>query len=281
VTTEPESNELVLRELAERLMCHPHPEGPTSAELFIRRLPDSVVPKIPLPAGARLWGSQLRHLAGRAASMEAVLDVDAEPSALLDAYEDELRRAGWSAFEGFGPPHGGFVGAEMGDGRVLQQGGAGPVLAVSAIARQGAPTDMRIRLDWEMARHMPTGPRDMPPGADLLPPLRPPSGVAMRGLSGSGGNGRWTSETTLETDRPVPELETHFAAQLSRAGWARTGGGADEVVGWSAWQLPGAEGWRGILLVVAAFGPTESFVSVRVERTQSDESGASYFALGR
>ena len=169
----------------------PTPRGPDLGRLFIRRLPDSVVPEIPLPAGARLWGSQLRHLAGRAASMEAVLDVDAEPSALLDAYEDELRRAGWSAFEGFGPPHGGFVGAEMGDGRVLQQGGAGPVLAVSAVARQGAPTDMRIRLDWEMA-------------------LRPPSGVAMRGLSGSGGNGRWTSETTLETDRPVPELETHF-----------------------------------------------------------------------
>jgi hypothetical protein len=281
VAVEPDSNEQVLRELAERLMCHPHPEGRISAELFVRRLPDSMDPGLPLPAGAQLWGSQLQRLAGRTASMEAVLDVDGEPSALLDAYEDELRRAGWSTFEGFGPPDGGFVGAEMGDGRVLQQGGAGPVLAVSAVARQGAPTDVRIRLDWEMARHMPTGPRGMPPGADLLPPLRPPSGVAMRGMSGSGGSGRWTSETTLQTDRPVVELEAHFPAQLARAGWTRSGGSADDVVGWSAWQLPGDEGWRGALFVLAAFGPMEAVVSVRIERSESDEPGAAYFALGR
>jgi hypothetical protein len=281
VGAEPDANYEILRELAERLMCHPHPEGSISAELFVRGLPDSIDPGLPLPAGAYLWGSQLQRLAGRPASMEAVLDVDGEPSVLLDAYEGELRRAGWSTFEGFGPRHGGFLGAEMGDGRMLQQGGAGPVLMVSAVARQGAPTDVRIRLDWEMARHMPRGPRGMPPGPDLLPPLRPPSGVAMRGLSGSGGSGRWTSETTLQTDRPVAELEAHFATQLARAGWTRSGGNADDPVAWSAWQLPGDEGWRGALLVLAAFGPTEAFVSVRIERTESDEPGPSYFALSR
>lgn len=281
MAAQPESNEQALRELAERLLGHPHPEGVISIELFVQRLPESLQPDLPLPAGARLWGSQLRRLAGNPALMEAVLDVDGEPSLVLDEYETELTAAGWSMFEGFGPPHGGFVGAGMGEGRLLQLGGAGPVLALSAVARNDAPTDLRIRLDWEMARHRPTGPRGMPPGAELLPPLRPPAGVTMRGPSGSGGSGRWTSETTLQTERPVAELEAHFAAQLARVGWTRTAGNTDGVVGWSAWQLPGDEGWRGVLLVLAAFGPTEPFVSLRIERRESDEPGAAYFISSR
>jgi hypothetical protein len=273
------SNEQAIRELAERLMCHPHPEGPTTTQLLLRRLPDTVTVDVPLPRGAALLGSQLKTLAGRPASVEAVMDADGDPSAVLEAYEDQLRAAGWRAFEGFGPPHGGFISAEMGDGRVLRKGDAGPVLAISAVARPGEPVDVRVRLDWEMVRHMPTGPRGIPPGADLLPPLRPPPGVALRGQTGSGGNGRWTSETTVHTDRPVAELEAHFAAQLTRAGWARTSGSADDAVGWSAWQLPGDEGWRGLLLVLAPFGQTERFVSVRIERSESSEDDGPYFAL--
>lgn len=273
------SNEEVLRELAERLMCHPHPEGPTSAELFVRRLPDALSASLPLPEGAVLVGSSLKRLAGRPATMEAVLDVESQPAAFLDVYEDQLRSAGWSTFPGFGPPHGGFVSADLGDGRVLRKGEEGPVLAVSAVVRQGHSADARIRLDWEMVRHMPTGPRGMPPGADLLPALRPPSGVALRGQSGSGGSGRWTSEATVQTDRPVPELEAHFAAQLARAGWMRTAGRSDDIVGWSAWQLPGEQDWRGLLLVLAPFGQAERSLSVRIEQSQPTENDGSHFAI--
>jgi hypothetical protein len=269
-----------VRKLAERLMCHPHPEGPIAAELFVGRLPDSLPPNFPVPAAAVLLGSLLKTLAGRPASMEAVLDLEGDPSAVLDGYEDDLHAAGWSAFEGFGPPHGGFVSDGMGDGRALRKSDDGPVLFVSWIARNGQPTDVRVRLDWEMVRHMPAGPKGVPPGADLLPLLRPPAGVVFLGQSGfGGGGGHWTSEASVQTDRPVADLEAHFAAQLARAGWTRTAGSADDVVGWSAWDLPGEDSWRGLLLVLGAFGQTERSLSVRIERGEPTDDGAGYVAL--
>lgn len=274
--TDSGSEQRDIRELAERLMTHPHPEGGIAAELFVGRMPETLEPSFPLPSGARLLGGRLQRLGGRPASFEAVLDAQGDPSALLDVYEQALLAAGWQLFSGFGPPQGGFVAAQMGDGRVLQKDGVGPILAISATASEGAPTDVRVRLDWESVRHMAMSPRGMPPGADLLPALRLPAGVGIHGLGGSGGNGRWTSEGTLQSDQPVAELEAHFAAQLARAGWTRERGGADDAMAWSAWQLPGHEGWRGVLLLVAAFGPGECFVSARVERSDLDETGVGY-----
>ncbi len=153
------------------------------------------------------------------------------------------------------------------------------MLMTSAMARAGAPTDVRLRLDWEIVRHMPEGPRGMPPGAELLPPLRAPSDATMGGASSSGGDGRWTSEATVRSDRSVAELAEHFAAQLVHAGWVRSGGASDDAFAWSAWALPAADGWRGVLLVLAPFGPAERYVSVRVERSQGDGPRGSYFGL--
>ncbi len=279
MTADPGLDEARLRELAERLMTHPHPEGEITTQLFVGELPDGLGTDIPLPAGAVLVGSRLQRLAGRPASMEAVLDVDGEPSAILDAYDDSAASLGWLPFTGFGPPHGGFVSVGFVDGRMLRKGSDGPMLMTSAIARDGAATDVRLRLDWEIVRHMPEGPRGMPPGGELLPSLRAPSGVTMRGVGSSGGDGRWTSEATAHTDRSVAELAEHFAAQLVHAGWVRSGGAADDATAWSAWALPAADGWRGMLLVLAPFGPAERFVSVRIERSQGDGPRGSYFGL--
>jgi hypothetical protein len=279
MTADPGSDEARLRELAERLMTHLHPEGEIATQLFVGELPDGLGTDVPLPAGARLVGSRLQRLAGRLASMEAVLDVDGEPSAILDAYDDSARTFGWVPFTGFGPQHGGFVSVGMVDGRMSRRGSEGPMLMTSAMARDGAPVDVRLRLDWEIVRHMPEGPRGMPPGAELLPTLRAPSGVTMRGVSSSGGDGRWTSEATAQTDRSCAELDEHFSTQLVQAGWERSGGGSDDELAWSAWALPRADGWRGMLLVLAPFGPTEKFVSVRIERSKGDGPRGSYFGL--
>ncbi len=80
MTADPKSDEARLRELAERLMTHPHPEGEITTQLFVGELPDGLGTDIPLPERAVLVGSQLRRLAGRMASMEAVFDVDGEPA---------------------------------------------------------------------------------------------------------------------------------------------------------------------------------------------------------
>ena len=255
MTADPGSGEARLRELAERLMTHPHPEGGIATQLFVGELPDGLATELPLPPGAILIGSSLQRLGGRPASMEAVLDMDGEPSAILDAYDAAAASLGWAPFTGFGPPHGGFMSMGMGDGRMLRRGSDGPMLITSAVAREGAPTDVRLRLDWESFRHMPEGPRGMPPGAELLPALRPPSGVTMRGVGSSGGDGRWTSEATVQTDRSVADLDEHFSTQLVHAGWVRSAGGSDGAAAWSAWSLPAADSWRGVLLVLAPYGP--------------------------
>ena len=71
-----------MRELGERLLCHPHPEGPTTAQLFVGRLPDPLRIDVPLPAAAVLLGSLLKTLAGRPATMEAVATQSLGPQRL-------------------------------------------------------------------------------------------------------------------------------------------------------------------------------------------------------
>ncbi|MGH7723428.1 MAG: hypothetical protein ACRENL_11470 [Candidatus Dormibacteria bacterium] len=280
MSAQPGSGRPPLQELSERLLHHPHPGGPTSAQLFVEQLPDAFPPDLPLPHGGRLLGSLLKTLGGRPATIDAILDVDGDPATLLGAYEAELKSGGWNDFEGFGPPQGGFISGDRGDGRALRRGAEGPVLMVSAVAREDQPSDVRVKVDWETFRRPQQQPHPGPPGAGLLPPLRLPPGVVMRGASGSGGGGYWSSDATVHTERSVPELEAHFAMQLAHAGWTRTAGGADDAVGWSAWRVPGSEGWRGLLIVLAPFGATERNLTLRAQRHQPSDVGASgYVAL--
>jgi RNA polymerase sigma-70 factor (ECF subfamily) len=139
---------------------------------------------------------------------------------------------------------------------------------VGATAAGGQPSDLRLRLDFEFAKRMPRGPRGLPPGGDLMPQLRAPEGVAMTGQSGGGSESHWTSDTTVQTDQPVAALEAHFAAQLAESGWTRVAGAADEVIAWSAWQVPDPDGedWRGLLLVLAPFGTTERSLTLRLDK---------------
>jgi hypothetical protein len=264
--------------LAQRLLHHPHPQGPTSVEMLIERLPDGISPELPLPSGAPLIGSLVRWRHGRLLSLEAVLDAPAAPPALLAAYEPELNERGWTRFEGFSPMRGGFVSSEQEDGRVYRHGADGPVLMVGATAADGQPVDMRLRLDFEFAKRMPRGPRGLPPGGDLMPQLRAPAGVAMTGQSGSGSDGRWTSETTVQTGQPVAALEAHFAAQLAESGWTRVAGAAEEVIASSAWQVPDQDGedWRGLLLVLAPFGPTERSLTLRLDKKDEPDGEDTY-----
>ena len=263
-----------LRDLAQRLLTHPHPEGPTSIEVFLRRLPD-VWRHIPAPPGARLLGSALHLRRGGPTLIEAVYDVDGDSQAVLAGFDRKLTESGWGVFQGFGPRPSGFMPAGlMGVGQSYRRGDDGPILMVAAIDRDSNATDLRLRLDWEMIRHLPEMRRHgMPEGAERMPPLQPPPGIPLRGGGGGGGGGTWHSEATVETDQPVAEVETHFAGQLERAGWMRIAGTADNIAAWSSWRLPGEGDWRGILIVLAAFRSTERFLYVRIAAGESDEGG--------
>jgi len=263
-----------LKALAEKLMTHPHPEGPTSIELFLRRLPAEWGPT-PAPPGAELLGSALHSRRGRPAQIEAIYAAEGDPQSALNRYGAALKESGWGVFAGFGGMHGGFVPAGLaGAHQQYRHNDEGPILMVAVLEGGTNASDLRLRLDWDMARHLPDmrmHPR--PEGAERLPPLAPPPGVPLRGGGGGGGSGGWHSEATVETDLPVPDLEVHFSRQLEAAGWTRLAGTADDVAGWSSWRLPGEGDWGGILLVLAAFKPGERFLYVRIAAGDAGDGG--------
>ena len=87
------------------------------------------------------------------------------------------------------------------------------------------------------------------------------------------GSGTWHSEASVETGLSIAEVESHFAKQLEHAGWTRLSGSADDIVGWSSWQVPGEGDWRGLFLVLGAFKPGEPFLYLRIEAGESHEGG--------
>src|SRR5260370_42379595 len=82
----------------------------------------------------------------------------------------------------------------------------GPILMVAALEGGTNVSDLRLRLDWDMARHLPEMQRPgQPEGWERLPPLAPPAGVPLRDGGGGGGFGGWASEAAVGTRLPVPE----------------------------------------------------------------------------
>ncbi len=241
------------KELAQKLMTHPHPEGPTSIDLFMGQMPGEWG-DVPMPPDSRLFGGALHSRRRQPMQIEAIFESEGDAKSVLNRYEAALTGAGWSVFGGFGMP-GGFVpGGLIGLGQTYRH--------------------LRLRLDWDMARHLPeVRVLGRPEGAERLPALSPPPGVPLRGGGGGGGSGSWHSEATVETDLPVPDLETHFSRQLEAAGWTRLAGTADDVAGWSSWRLPGDGDWGGILLVLAAFKADERFLYVRIASGDASNGG--------
>ncbi len=205
---------------------------------------------------------------GRPTLIEAVLDSDRNPASILAACETDLAERGWRIYQTPGPVHGGFAASRLAEGRILRAGDAGAHSHDRGHrARRRPSTDVRMRLDWDMPRQMSSG-RDFgaSSGAERMPLLRAPSNVRFEALGAGGSTGRWTSDARVFTDRTVADLEAHFAQQLAAAGWQRVAGDADDVVGWSSWQVPGEGSWRGLLLVLAAFRADERSLTMRIEQ---------------
>ncbi len=225
-----------------------------------------------------MLGGVRRWFADRQPHAEAVLDVDGDPSEVIDAYEKELAAQGWTVHEFGGPPQGGFVPANViGEGRAFQRGDEGPVLMVAAMKHTDQVSDVRIRLDWEMPRHGAAHSGGFPPGMERVPTLRLPPDIEMTGGGGSGGGPNdWTTQARARTSRSVAELETHLAAQLAERAWTRVAGSADRGVAWSSWHLPGEGSWRAILLVLAPFAGDQRTLMLRVESAGAVEGGSGY-----
>ena len=269
-TNHPDPDKPTTLELARRLLD----QAPSdmSVDVVVAALPASHADEVPMPLGARLLGSLLRSRRGRPMHLEAVFDAPGDPATVVGSYQKDLHMRGWELVEGLpGPMHGGFVHSAAGDGIMLRRGGQGPVLMVAALAQEGKPGDLRVRLDWEMPRHLGDWRPVRPQGFERMPSLRAPSGTDLQPHGAGGGSGRWHSEATIDTDKPISELEERFASQLAAAGWIRLDGRSDETIGWSSWRLPGEGGWRGLLLVLAPFGPRERSLWLSVEASEQDD----------
>ena len=269
-------------ELLRRFMTKsPSTSASVESELIVGGLPPALADEVPLPSGARLVGSMVVGHQGLLADLQVVLDATGNPTEVVNAFQRELQERGWEPFDPFeGPPglmDGGFrPGPPAGEARRLQRGGQGPVLVVRAWAVDGALTDLRLWLDWQMPRQSEKRARhhmmEMS-GITRMPRLHPPQGVALETQGSGGGGGRWNSEARVDTDLTVAELEAHFASQLVEAGWTRISGRADDVVGWSSWNLPGEGEWRGLLLVLAAFRANERSLTLRIEEAKPADAG--------
>jgi hypothetical protein len=266
-----------LEALCMRLLKYPHPDGQTSVALYVRQLPGSMAAEIPIPPDWRVLGSALYTQRGRPTRMEAVIDAPDSFAELVALFQSDLGASGWTVLDSIGPMHAGFVSTDRGESRQFRKAEQGPVLSIRWVAREGGPTDLRVRLDWDARPYLSRGRHMGPDGSERLPSLSAPAEARLRGQHGGGGSGHWTSESTLETDWSVSKTEAHFADQLARAGWRRVGGSVDDTVGWSSWQLPGEGRWRGLLLVLAAFRPGEQSLTLRVEQGEpSEESWSGY-----
>jgi len=263
-------------EFVERLLIHPYPEGPTSVDLYPGRAPDDRSIDLPIPAGGRLLGTVVHRRAGDITTVEAVIDVSSAVPITIAAYEEELRQRGWGLSERF-HGGGGFVSYGPGPWREYRHGRGGPILMVNAYDRGKDVTDLRLRLDWDLARHRPRHHR--PEVMDRMPSLFAPAGVHVEGGGGGGSESHWTTQATAATDMPVSQLEAYFAEQLTRAGWIRLAGGLADVAAWSSWNVPGRGKWRGMLIVLAASDPGERWLTVHIQGPRRHAGGWSRRAL--
>lgn len=304
----PNNSEVVPHALAERLLAPPDLDGERESappRLYPGRLPDGLPAELPLPDGATIVGGFTQNMGRGRWMTEVVLDVDLPAEELRENYRRRLFAAGWSEDDEFSPGRRGFVppglpglfvraahrspwlnrrlrGRVPGLPRlfpdVLHLGEGGPRLMVTAADRQGAPTDVRLRVftgrRGRRLRHDPiwyTVPSLVPPpGARGRPDdshtgiLHPPRGA--RGLSGGSGGG-WQpdgaySHSTLETDLDLDALASHYNDGLAEAGWNLTDEGQSGPQAWSTWTFTDERGklWSGTFSALCLSGSSTRYL---------------------
>jgi len=256
-------DEEALRSLAERLLQRQTPGDNASVGLWLGDLPPAVTVAPPLPSRARLLGSVLYSRQRQPLALEAVLDVDGDPPELLAEYAEYVEGLGWTDYEPFGAGHG-FLPSPV-RLRRFRRDAQVPLLTIELRGRTEQPFDVRVRLDWEHPPFLFAGPHAVLLEARRMPPLVPPSHALVRLQGASGGDGRWTSEASIETLLAIDELHTHFARQLREAGWTPIVSRVDDVLAWSTWHLADTEEWDGFLLI-AAFKAGQLQLLLRVEK---------------
>jgi hypothetical protein len=268
-----ERNVSRLKYLAERLLDHDyHSEADSDKpQLFLGELPTDIPADIPVPEGMLLLGG-LRRVDPyrREPDAQVILEAQAEPEAVYDAFREHLAGSEWSEKRPILPERGGFVHADPGmRSLTFCLSDRGPALSVSAHRRREArTTEVRLRLDGSRRRDSPCS-EDFDlyeyEERSVIPALFPPEGVTQ--LSGGGGSSSSSEDNQahLRTGMSPAAIVGHYSAQLEQAGWSRVGGGEEGPTAWSGWTFEdeAAERWIGTFVAMRLPGPTEAcFVQV-------------------
>jgi len=243
-----------LLHFVERLMSYPG--MPFRAAILPGELPDDLPVEVPIPKDAEVIGSSV-HSDTKYKHVEIILDVPEEPNEVIEFYRNSLKKAGWNETEGFFPPEGGFasIPSMPESATFCRYEREGPSLTITAYTPDGEkPADVRLQLDTDPRAPICSerfGPRWTDRSEEIIPLLISPEGAIPRSSGSGGGGDQWHSDATLETERSVKELETHYRNQLLEAGWELKEGGSNGSIAWSTWSFSDEFGdhWSGILLV--------------------------------
>jgi hypothetical protein len=298
------ADDSLLLELAERLLGLPFPsQNAATVKLLPGAVPDNLPIAVPMPAGSRLIGSQVRPTAGVSVPMiggpggfqssppsssgmrvEVVLDVPASPGDVNNFYKSAMDALGW--YVQSGPPF--FVPSPIGGAsQALSfcQSTSGPWVQILTRPIDNGPTDVRFIFDSGFtspcANPVPGVPTAFgPPGFGILPSLKPPANATVRSTGGGGSNTRFTSDATAITDMSVSDLATFYADQLTAAGWSRIDSGTAGSLAWSTWSIPDHSDLQGFLYV--RDGPAAGQRSLHLEGASTDPnaSSSSFFGSG-
>jgi len=263
-----------LLRFVERMLTHPSYPPSKPVVILPGELPSNLSVEVPIPSDTEVIGSLIRF-EDTYKRVKIILDVPMEPNEVIEFYRDSLKNAGWNETEGFyHHEKSGFVSTTPEGVIFCRYEGKGPSLQITAYTlatEEGNVSDVRLDLDTDPGTGLCTerfyGP-SWEDRAEILPPLKPPEGAILRSRGSGGGDGQWQSEATIETERNVSELTTHYQEQLMKAGWELKEDGMTASFAWSRWSFNDEfdDPWSGLLLVSEAGRENTRFLYLMVYR---------------
>ena len=246
--------------------------GRGAGDILVGDVPEEVRSAIPLRGSVRVVGAWV----GGPGFGAVVLGAGGEPRDALEAYERDLEKAGWTRAPPPGVRTGGFQGSGL--THVVHIWCSASRSLDLAAMRAGGATYLRLgyrgREDSGCDVRSPVGSGNTPDFA-LLPMLYPPDEAVVRGGGVGGSLMSLTSDTPIETDRPIASVADHYGDQLVAHGWgpveppAREEGAEGEAAVLRRYRLSDDAGaaWVG-LLVLWRVGPGALHAQVRLDRVE-------------
>ena len=244
---------------------YPDDKEPT---LHVGRLPDTLDTDVPVPPEVEVVGSMEREEFDAGRMIEVVLDVPQSTERFLDSYKELAAGTGWEEPEK--PDRdGGFEFGPEEDRLLLCRDDRGPVLFVNVNRPHKGdeqPADVRLRL-LIGDRYSPCTPEPYDDDFERhIPRLRPPPGTRQFPGGGGGGPDEAHSDATLNADLEVSAVGEHYAGELGKAGWSRTGEGYSGPQAWSTWTFTDErdQSWKGVFTALKLPDSHRYFLQIHV-----------------